>query len=284
MQDTEGFLPMQYAGFAHSASGLLALFPFSTNTMELAPRGRRRVVVGILERRNTLNKRMFDLAMQCNDVYLDSLLLQFRIGADSWVKRYLERPWRALHHAAEGGRIEMVSLLLSHHASVEAKDRSGWRALHIACYRGHTEVVKMLIQAGANTHITTQRWNAEQSRPSMLHRWDRWKGQPLHLAAMGGHAEAFKLLLEHGANIHAKTGKSVSSPGHGPTALHLALDTGMFYGIQGDQLSAERLEIAQILVDRGAMVKGVIRDYSLEEILRFKNFPRLWDALVAGDS
>lgn len=289
IEDTEGFLPMQYAGFSRSAAGLLLLFPFSINTtpgtyMQRAPKEHRRIVHRILERRNASNQNMFDVAMEHNDTYLASLLLQFRVGADSWLRIGRELPSRPLHYAAERGRIDMVSLLLSRHASIEAKDRFEWRALHVACYRGHMEIVKMLIQEGANIHTMTRNWYSDESRPSMMYRWTRWKGRPLHVAAMGGHADVVKLLLEHGANIHASTGKSVSSPGHGPTALHLALDTGGFYNYQSEQLSAERLEIAQMLVDRGAMVKGVIRDFSLEEILRFKNFPRLWDALVAGDS
>jgi hypothetical protein len=68
------------------------------------------------------------------------------------------------------------------------------------------------------------------------------------------------------------------------SALHLALDTGTHYGRRGKALCEERLQIAQLLVDAGAMVHGVLGKMDLEEMLEFRNFPGLWDALFAGDA
>jgi hypothetical protein len=102
---------------------------------------------------------------------------------------------------------------------------------------------------------------------------------------MGGHVEIVEILLDLGVDVHASTKNHHSyTPGHGPTALHLVLDTGVYYYRQGEALSEDRLKIAQLLVNAGAMVRGVVSQMSVEERLRFNNFPSLWEALVAGDA
>ena len=48
-------------------------------------------------------------------------------------------------------------------------------------------------------------------------------------------------------------------------------------------LSADRLTIAQLVVDREVTAKGVISKINLQKNVKFQEFPGLWDALVAGE-
>ncbi|KAJ5206626.1 hypothetical protein N7491_002759 [Penicillium cf. griseofulvum] len=213
-----------------------------------------------------------------------------RIAPDYIFKRYLgDNNYPMIYQAAQSGNMEVLSFLLSQKVDIEASDYYGWRPLHIACYRGHTNIVQYLIGQGANVHCATQAWNDGDVKPSGLYRTDPWTGTPLHLAAMGGHVDIVEILLDLGVDIHASTkvdtkNIAFASPGHGPTALHLVLDTGVYYYRQGEVLSEDRLKIAQLLVNAGAMVRGMVCQMPVEERLRFHNFPNLWEALVAEDA
>lgn len=294
--DNNSLLAMHCAGFSQQTAGLLMLFPLSIDALlkeniRLSLKERQSVIQGVLKRKDPSNMSMFDIAALGNDLSLASLLLQLRFSPNLWLHRRWQHRCRPIYHAAEHGWGEMVSLFLSHHADIEATDEYGWRALHVACYQGHTDIVRILIEAGANVHAETTSWNNRDSRPTGLYQGNRWRGTPLHLAAMGGHVDIVKLLLEKNVDVHASTlvnnrfnNRLFQCPDHGPTALHLVLNTGTFYSYQGQSLSAARLEIAQMLVDRGAMVQKIIGKFYLEQILKFRNFPKLWDSLVAGDS
>lgn len=188
------------------------------------------------------------------------------------------------------GSIELLSTLLDHDADIEAADVYGWRPLHVACYRGRTPMVEALIAKGADVNCPTQAWNDRDDKPTGLYLAEPWAGTPLHLAAMGAHLDIVRILLGLGVDIHAstETGKMnflYRSPGHGPTALHLVLDTDIHYGRQGQVLSGDRLRIAQLLVNAGASrVRGIVSQMNLEQRAQFHEFPDLWEALVAGDA
>jgi hypothetical protein len=181
------------------------------------------------------------------------------------------------------GHEELLFVLLSHGASVEVSDSYGWQPLHAASYNGHISIVKALIAGGAEVCAATTKWNHQWKRPSGIYAGDTWTGHPLHLAAMCGHVAIVRFLLEHGADVQTSTGRSAKDyPGHGPTALHVVLDTRTFYYLPGEPLDEGRLEIAQMLVDRGAGVNGVADMFSMRDVLKFKKFPGLWDVLRAG--
>lgn len=55
-----------------------------------------------------------------------------------------------LMEAASAGHVEIVKLLISHHADVNAQSSTGNTPLMYACAAGHLEVVKELLAAGAN--------------------------------------------------------------------------------------------------------------------------------------
>ena len=92
----------------------------------------------------------------------------------------------ALHKAAAEGHKDIVQLLLSKGASIEARDRSSWTPLHVATRNGHTGTVELLLSKGASLEAKDT---------------DGWT--PLHHAASGGHTSTVELLLEKGASIEA---------------------------------------------------------------------------------
>ena len=93
----------------------------------------------------------------------------------------------ALHHAASGGWIKVVDLLIERGAHLEAHDANSWSPLHCAAYGGHCGVCEMLLKAGASV----------RSLNSFLE-------TPLHCAARNGYIKVIKLLLDWGADKLAK--------------------------------------------------------------------------------
>ncbi|KAL5342029.1 hypothetical protein BJX70DRAFT_12193 [Aspergillus crustosus] len=91
---------------------------------------------------------------------------------------------------------------------------------------------------------------------------------------MAGGVE-IKLLLDHGADWDALVEQKepvMWVTGHGPMVLNLVLDTGTCYARQGEVLDEVRLEIADLMMERGAMMSGVIAHFRLREVLKFERF------------
>ncbi|KAJ7111386.1 ankyrin repeat-containing domain protein [Mycena epipterygia] len=190
-----------------------------------------------------------------------------------------------LQLAVEAGSAHTVEYLIDCGADVDAADIYGWTALHKAILSSNAPVVDLLLAAGVDVHAVTQRWpdNLRTPRPTGLREGGLWTGQPLHLAAMTGDVRIVTELLVRGADVHASTGSDPHEyPGHGPTALHIVLDTGYFHDRKGDALDRGRLEIAEMLVERGAEVRGVVDQINLDDVLRFEGFEELWNKLRAG--
>lgn len=61
--------------------------------------------------------------------------------------------WTPLHYAATGGHIDVVRLLLEHHAYIDAESPNGSTPLMMAAMYGSLETVQTLVQAGADTNI-----------------------------------------------------------------------------------------------------------------------------------
>jgi hypothetical protein len=96
------------------------------------------------------------------------------------------------------------------------------------------------------------------------------------------------MLLDAGADVNAASnvgGERGWFPrGAGPSALQIVLDTGTFYGRRGEPLDRERLDIATMLVDRGAEVDGVADPFEFEDVMKFESHEKLWDTLRVGIS
>ncbi|VVC86809.1 unnamed protein product [Leptidea sinapis] len=98
-----------------------------------------------------------------------------------------------LHFAAGYGRREVVEILISGGAALQARDEGGLQPLHNACSFGHADVVRALLAAGAPPAAR-----------------DNWGYTPLHEAAAKGKVDVCIALLQHGAdpNIRNTEGKT----------------------------------------------------------------------------
>lgn len=87
--------------------------------------------------------------------------------------------------AVDGGRLDMVQLLLDSGADITARSRHGEAPLQMAARGGHVALAQLLLGAGADV-------NAEPGY---------WTGQTaLHAAAKRGYIEVLKVLLDNGAD------------------------------------------------------------------------------------
>jgi len=153
------------------------------------------------------------------------LLLKFGVDANTKIAN-LKTP---LQYAAYRGHEDIVKMLLTKGAQVDATTPLGDTALVFACvdfrrgpYESNAKVIELLLKAGANP-------NAVCSAGSPV----------LHYAAQRGHADVVKLLIEYRADVNL-----LSS--HNATALHYACG----YGDQTDHIANP--EVIKLLLARGA--------------------------------
>lgn len=101
---------------------------------------------------------------------------------------YSIKGYTPLHLAAERGYNDIVELLLSKGANVNAKDNITMTPLHRAAIEGHYSTVELLLSKGANINAKT-----------------RSGYTPLHFAAKNVHKVVVEMLLTKGADVNAKT-------------------------------------------------------------------------------
>lgn len=117
---------------------------------------------------------------------------------------YLKDRWgfTPLHRAARYGHKELVELLITNGADVNAKDKWVYTPLLWAIFSRDKDMMKLLIAKGADVNYTPK---------------DDY--QPLHCAVANEDKDMVELLLAKGANVNAKTEK-------GQTAMSLAKKKG----------------------------------------------------------
>ncbi|XP_050676368.1 poly [ADP-ribose] polymerase tankyrase [Leptidea sinapis] len=125
-----------------------------------------------------------------------------------------------LHFAAGYGRREVVEILISGGAALQARDEGGLQPLHNACSFGHADVVRALLAAGAPPAAR-----------------DNWGYTPLHEAAAKGKVDVCIALLQHGADPNIRNTE-------GKTPLDLA-DTATRPVLTGEYCAADVLEAAR---------------------------------------
>jgi ankyrin repeat protein len=130
--------------------------------------------------------------------------------------------WTPLLLAAESKHLEIVQMLLEHHADIHARNPRGEVALHLAVcgrdgffgphYQVNLNILQSLLDHGADVNIKDN----EGSTP-LHHSSFRNEDGPSFLAK--GTVEGTRLLLEHGANVDAENNK-------GDTPFLVALEAG----------------------------------------------------------
>ncbi|KAM9163470.1 LOW QUALITY PROTEIN: transient receptor potential cation channel subfamily A member 1 [Pangshura tecta] len=122
-----------------------------------------------------------------------------------------------LHHAAGGGQIELMEMILddSSNEALNVMDSSGNTPLHWAAKKNQVESVKLLLSRGANPNIINS---------SMM--------APLHIAVQCLHNEIVKVLVQHSStdvNLEGETGNTpiiLACYKENPEALTLLLENG----------------------------------------------------------
>lgn len=100
-------------------------------------------------------------------------------------RRELQCRTTVLHAAVMLQRVEVIQILLAHHAAVNAVDVNGWTPLHWAAMAGYCQVAAVLLDHHADTGAKTP-----FSRGAI----------PLHFAAGKGHTDIVRLFLQRGAS------------------------------------------------------------------------------------
>ena len=129
----------------------------------------------------------------------------------------------ALHRAASRGYNDIVQLLLTKGASIEAGNLLNHTPLHRAAFYGHTSTVELLLSKGASIEAT-----------------NKVNDTPLHLAAKHGNTSIVDLLISKGASIEA-TNEDNDTP------LHFAA----LYG---------RTSTVNLLLSKGASIEVTNKD------------------------
>uniref|UniRef100_A0A8D2PXJ0 Transient receptor potential cation channel subfamily A member 1 n=1 Tax=Zosterops lateralis melanops TaxID=1220523 RepID=A0A8D2PXJ0_ZOSLA len=122
-----------------------------------------------------------------------------------------------LHHAAEGGQIELMQLIIddSSYEVLNVMDSSGNTPLHWATKKNQVESVRLLLSRGANPNILNSNMMA-----------------PLHMAVQSLHNEIVKILVQHSStdvNLEGEAGNTpiiVACYKDNPEALTLLIENG----------------------------------------------------------
>lgn len=142
------------------------------------------------------DQRAFLDAAKKGDAHTLRELLAKGVPVD--VREDFDMPWEqtALMHAAFGGHLEAVQVLLKAGASVSAVDKNagdsegGNTALHHAMHGKNPAVVEALLAAGAEVNA-----------------WSTSRNTPINHAIRENFPEAVRLLVKRGANLGSKFGK-----------------------------------------------------------------------------
>ncbi|KAF8777403.1 Ankyrin-3 like protein [Argiope bruennichi] len=192
-----------------------------------------------------------------------------------------------LHKAAKGGHTNVVELLITAGAKINAKSLKGTTPLHLAAEKGHYAVALKLLQHGADINITDLNGSTPLSfsiREGFLAVSELLLGKdividsfrssyecPLNLAAYFGHHELLKLMLYRcdtdfkisslylsaymghltSVKFLIKKGVSIKYNATGCTALHFAACGG-------------HTDIANFLISRGYDVNAKITSKEVE--------------------
>ena len=116
--------------------------------------------------------------------------------------------WNTLHHAAQGGYTDILSLIHTRLPNIKSRVGEGETPLMVAASSRNLHAVKWFLEKGATVACEDKRgWNT------------------LHLAASGGDTDIISLIHTHLPNIESKTGE-------GYTPLMVAAFTGKLHAVK----------------------------------------------------
>jgi ankyrin repeat protein len=149
------------------------------------------------------------MAAARNDTALVQSLLEDPLKDPNLIESFGGRT--ALDYAASFNNAQMATMLLSHNAHVDARDKEGNTALGYAAERGNLDLMRILLDAKANPNAA--------NRDGMT---------PLMLAADKTQTEAVRMLLAHGADPKKQdfTGRDAFGWAAGKPAVLTALHNG----------------------------------------------------------
>lgn len=74
----------------------------------------------------------------------------------------VNRPgWTALHYAAAAGDLDIMKLLLEHHAYIDAESPTGTTPLMLAAREGQEGAVQLLLEEGADATLKDRAWRED---------------------------------------------------------------------------------------------------------------------------
>lgn len=174
----------------------------------------------------------------------------------------------ALHHAAEGGRRDVVALLLDAGAPVDPRNKAGQTPLHLACKAGFTDTARLLVEKGASReqldaggvtplvhalcndhfHIADEVFGG--STGPVLRPADN---RALLSAWVLGKPRAVRWLLDHGASVRL-TNELGETPLHTLVGGDFAFLTSMYAAFLETPAVAHGVETLCLLIQAGADV------------------------------
>jgi ankyrin repeat protein len=145
------------------------------------------------------------------------------------------QPTTTLHDAATKGLTETVARLLDQGVAVDHFNAARATPLHLAIKEGHVDIVRLLLSSGASIeapygpillkplHLAAMTLNPAMMEAVLRHKPNlesRHDGlTPLYFAVGTGDVAVVRLLLDAGADIYART---TSESGTGESVLHMA--------------------------------------------------------------
>jgi ankyrin repeat protein len=199
-----------------------------------------------------------------------------------------------LFNAALAGNQAVAQELIICGANVNDTDPLGWTPIHAAVSQSDAEITSILLKAGADINGTLTDevpWRADQS-PKQDSK-TAYKAIHLTLCKPGYHwnwevqkppsPEVVRLLLDSGADPN----EAVTPPGYNygkstRTPIQLLFENHGYWEHTKEKSFKEVLEIAEMLIQKGAVVGDVALDLTVEHVAQFNGHEELWETLRKG--
>ncbi|MDB4794760.1 ankyrin repeat domain-containing protein [bacterium] len=195
-----------------------------------------------------------------------------------------------LTFAAASGNKKYLEQYLAKGGSPNAKDKDGWTLLHLTAYNGHKDIVELLITNGADVNAKLNLFGeiirpievVKEGHPEIadLLRKHGGKYGTIHTAAGGGDIEAVKEFLAAGVDVNAKD-EVESTPLHG-AAQYGHLETVELLIAKGADVNAKDEDGETPLDDAEGETAVLLRKHGGKTSYWFKAGESIHIATVAG--